>query len=82
MMLVAKETNQGNTAPGEIVQWIDLVRWTKQGALSEAWRQLAEHDILDKDTLEKATRAFLGFVLGRNYLTTLSLAGEEVRMKA
>ena len=34
--------------------------------MRKAWEKVAERG-LGKDALEKATRGFLGFVLGRNY---------------
>ena len=35
--------------------------------MRKAWEKVAEREGLSKDALEKATRGFFGFVLGRNY---------------
>ena len=58
---------KGRIKPGKVEQVTDLVQWSKQPRVREAWERLASKEGLEKDALEKATWAFLGFVLGRDY---------------
>lgn len=65
---------QGKVAPGKAEQRIDLVKWSQRSDVKKAWEQLAAREGLEKDGLEKATRGFLDFVLGRNYDIVLSMS--------
>jgi len=60
--------------PGKVVQQIDLVKWSKQPEVQKAWERLAEREGLERDAFEKATWAFLGFILGRNYPLVISMS--------
>lgn len=59
---------------GAVEQRIDLVRWSQKDEVKQAWTRLADRDGLEKDSFEKATWSFLGFVLGRNYDLTISMS--------
>ncbi|KAM0317622.1 hypothetical protein ACHAPQ_010935 [Fusarium lateritium] len=59
---------------GKIEQRIDLIKWSQESEVKEAWKKLAERDGLDEKALEKATWGFLGFVWGRNYDLILSMS--------
>ncbi|KAI9680842.1 MAG: hypothetical protein M1817_004282 [Caeruleum heppii] len=59
---------------GAVEQRIDLVKWSQNDEVKNAWARLAERDGLQKDSFEKATWSFLGFVLGRNYDLTISMS--------
>ncbi|OCL14855.1 NAD(P)-binding protein [Glonium stellatum] len=52
---------------GKVEQRVDLMKWSQREDVKKAWEKLAEREGLNKDALSKATWAFLGFVLGRNY---------------
>lgn len=59
---------------GAVQQRIDLIQWSKKGEVKKAWEKLAQRDGLEKDSFEKATWGFLGFVLGRNYDVVISMS--------
>ncbi|KAF9869944.1 nad dependent epimerase dehydratase family protein [Colletotrichum karsti] len=65
---------KGKTAPSKLEQRIDMVKWSQQDDVKKAWDRLAEREGLEKDAFEKATWAFLGFVLGRNYDLVISMS--------
>lgn len=65
---------EGRIGTSELAQRISLVKWSQQDEVKKAWDQLAEREGLDKDGLEKATWAFLDFVLGRNYDLVVSMS--------
>ncbi|KAF2144737.1 uncharacterized protein K452DRAFT_325221 [Aplosporella prunicola CBS 121167] len=52
---------------------IDLETWSQKAEVKEAWDRLAAREGLEKDAFEKATWAFLKFVLGRNYDLVISM---------
>lgn len=64
---------EGKTARSRVEQKVDLVKWSKREDVKRAWEKLRERDGLE-DTFSKATWAFLGFVLGRNYSVVLSMS--------
>ena len=50
-----------------VEQQIDLVKWSQRADVKSAWESFAERKGLDKEIFDKATWAFLGFVLGRSF---------------
>jgi len=72
--LAAERGMEGKATQGKVQQRIDLVRWSQKKEVKEAWLRVAEREGLEKDALEKATWAFLGFVLGRNYDIVISMS--------
>ena len=60
--------------PNQVEQHIDLVKWSQRDDVKAAWNALAERKGLDKGVFEKATWAFLGFVLGRNFYLVISMS--------
>lgn len=71
--LAAKSGMQGCVRRGAVEQRIDLVKWSQKDEVKEAWARLAERDGLEKESFEKATWQFLGFVLGRDYDVVISM---------
>ncbi|EWZ27944.1 uncharacterized protein FOBCDRAFT_241462 [Fusarium oxysporum Fo47] len=65
---------KGLTKRGKIDQSIDLVKWSQQTDVKQAWKELSKRDGLDENALEKATWGFLGFVWGRNYDLIMSMS--------
>lgn len=65
---------EGRIEQGQIEARIDLVKWSKKPLVKKAWDRLAEAKGLEKDTFDKATWDFLGFVLGRNYNCIISMS--------
>lgn len=64
---------EGRIQRGKIQQMVDLVQWSKQSNVKQAWERLADREGLEKDALDKATWAFLGMVLGRNYSIVVNM---------
>jgi nucleoside-diphosphate-sugar epimerase len=60
--------------PNRVEQHIDLVKWSQREDVKQAWNALAEREGLAKDAFDKATWAFLGFVLGRNFDLVISMS--------
>lgn len=58
---------KGKVAPSEVANRISLAKWSQEDDVKKAWERLAEREGLQKDAFEKATWAFLDFVLGRSY---------------
>ncbi|KAF9761050.1 hypothetical protein IL306_003991 [Fusarium sp. DS 682] len=65
---------KGVTKQGKMEQTIDLVKWSQQPEVKEAWKKLAKREGLDEKALDEATWGFLGFVLGRNYDLIISMS--------
>ncbi|KAL9103957.1 MAG: hypothetical protein Q9163_001063 [Psora crenata] len=65
---------ENNVPRGKVEQKIDLIKWSKRLDVRGAWEKLCERDGLEKDSFEKATWGFLGFVLGRNYSAVISMS--------
>lgn len=65
---------KGLIKPGKVEQTIDLVKWSQQDEVKEAWKTLAKREGLDESALEQATWPFLSFVLGRNYDLVISMS--------
>lgn len=65
---------QGRTPQSHVEQTVDLARWSEKPEVRDAWDRLAEREGLEKDAFEKATWAFAGFVLGRNYDSVVSMS--------
>jgi hypothetical protein len=63
---------EGKVPPGVVEQRIDLVKWSRNPEVKKTWDKIAQREGLEKDTFEKATWNFLGFVLGRNYNIVIS----------
>ena len=61
------------TAQSRVEAKIDLVKWSQRSDVKEAWDRLAKREGLEHDAFEKATWAFLGFVLGRNFDIVISM---------
>ncbi|KAI9877297.1 MAG: hypothetical protein M1830_004308 [Pleopsidium flavum] len=59
---------------GAVQQRIDLIKWSQKDNVKKAWDKLAQKDGLEKDSFEKATWGFLGFVLGRDYDVVISMS--------
>jgi len=59
---------------GAVQQRIDLIKWSQKDNVKKAWEKLAQRDGLEKDSFEKATWGFLGFVLGRDYDVVISMS--------
>ncbi|KAK4234203.1 hypothetical protein C8A03DRAFT_18850 [Achaetomium macrosporum] len=55
-------------------QRVSLVKWSQQEQVKKAWERLAERENLQKDAFEKATWAFVDFVLGRNFDLVVSMS--------
>lgn len=72
--LAAARGMEGKMGHGRVEQRIDLLNWSQKKDVKEAWLRIAERGGLEKDALEKATWAFLGFVLGRNYDLVISMS--------
>jgi hypothetical protein len=65
---------RGKVAPSEVANRISLAKWSQQDEVKKAWERLAEREGLQKDAFEKATWAFLDFVLGRGYDVVVSMS--------
>ena len=65
---------KGKIAPSEVANRISLAKWSQQEEVKKAWEKLAEREGLQKDAFEKATWAFLDFVLGRSYDIVVSMS--------
>jgi len=73
--LVAKEIGlEGRIGGSEMAQRINLAQWGQQDEVKEAWNRLAQREGLEKDAFEKATWAFLDFILGRNFDLVISMS--------
>ncbi|EKG10612.1 NAD-dependent epimerase/dehydratase [Macrophomina phaseolina MS6] len=73
--LLAKEAGlEGTVKQSHVEQRIDLVKWSQKDEVKKAWERLAEREGLEKDAFEKATWAFTGFVLGRNFDLVISMS--------
>ena len=59
---------------GRVEQKIDLIKWSQRSNVKVAWEKLAKRENLEHDAFEKATWGFLGFVLGRNYDSVVSMS--------
>jgi len=64
----------GKIAPSEVANRISLAKWSQQEEVKKAWEKLAQREGLQKDAFEKATWAFLDFVLGRSYDIVVSMS--------
>jgi hypothetical protein len=60
--------------PNKVEQHIDLVKWSQRSDVKQAWEKIAEREGLDKESFDKATWAFLGFVLGRKFDLVISMS--------
>jgi nucleoside-diphosphate-sugar epimerase len=60
--------------PNKVEQHVDLVKWSQRSDVKAAWEGIAEREGLDKQIFEKATWAFLGFVLGRKFDLVISMS--------
>lgn len=65
---------EGRTPQSRVEQTVDLTKWSGKPEVRAAWARLAEREGLEKDAFEKATWAFAGFVLGRNYDLVISMS--------
>lgn len=65
---------KGSIAPSQVANRISLAKWSQQEEVKKAWERLAEREGLDKSSFEKATWAFLDFVLGRSYDIVASMS--------
>ena len=64
----------GRTEQNKVESRIDLVKWSEQKEVREAWKRLAEREGLVKDAFEHATWWFLAFVLGRDFDLVVSMS--------
>lgn len=58
---------KGKVQPSIVANRISLAKWSQEEDVKKAWEKLADREGLQKDAFEKATWAFLDFVLGRSY---------------
>lgn len=65
---------QSITSQSKVEKQVDLIKWSQQSDVKQAWDRVADRDGLRKDVFEQATWGFLNFVLGRNYNLVLSLS--------
>ncbi|KAB5546942.1 hypothetical protein GE09DRAFT_1035258 [Coniochaeta sp. 2T2.1] len=65
---------KGKVKPSVVANRISLAKWSQQEEVKKAWEKLAEREGLQKDAFEKATWAFLDFVLGRSYDIVVSMS--------
>lgn len=64
----AKEIGlEGDIPPSKMEQRINLVKWSRQKEVKEAWDRLAEREGSQKDPFEKAAWGFLDFIFGRSF---------------
>ncbi|KAK3955722.1 hypothetical protein QBC32DRAFT_22854 [Pseudoneurospora amorphoporcata] len=68
------EGTEKSVPPSQLEQRISLAKWAQQEEVKDAWTKLAEREGLQKDSLEKATWAFIDFVLGRSYDLVVSMS--------
>lgn len=64
----------GRTEQNKLESRIDVVKWSQQKKVREAWERLAEREGLVKDTFEHPTWWFLAFVLGRDFDIVASIS--------
>jgi nucleoside-diphosphate-sugar epimerase len=57
-----------------VEQHVDLVKWSQRDDVKAAWERLAQREGLDRGAFDKATWAFLGFVLGRKFDLVISMS--------
>jgi hypothetical protein len=75
LSVIANEIGlKGRVPPSEVANRISLVKWSQEEDVKKAWERLAEREGLQKDAFEKATWAFLDFVLGRSYDIVMSMS--------
>ncbi|KAI9860194.1 MAG: hypothetical protein M1813_006304 [Trichoglossum hirsutum] len=72
--MAAQTGLEGRIKPGVLEQRVDLTKWSREREVSEAWDRVMKREGLDGEAWEKATWAFLGFVLGRNYDCIISMS--------
>ncbi|KAH0566367.1 hypothetical protein GP486_000225 [Trichoglossum hirsutum] len=65
---------EGRIKPGVLELRVDLTKWSREKEVVEAWERVMKREGLDEEAWEKATWAFLGFVLGRNYDCVISMS--------
>jgi len=71
----AKEVGlEGDIPPSRLEQRVNLVKWSRQKEVKDAWDRLATREGLQKDAFEKATWDFLDFILGRNFDVVISMS--------
>ncbi|KAH7137967.1 hypothetical protein B0J11DRAFT_422371 [Dendryphion nanum] len=66
--------NHPITLQSKVEKQIDLIKWSQDAKVKQAWEKIAEREGLQKDVFEQATWGFLNFVLGRNYNIVLSMS--------
>lgn len=66
--------NHGITNQSKVEQQIDLAKWSQREDVKGAWAKVADREGLQKETFDKATFGFLGFVLGRNFDLVISMS--------
>ncbi len=64
----------GHTPQSHVRQRVDLVKWSQSSEVQEAWKKLAQREGLDASSLDKASWAFAGYCLGRDYNASLSMS--------
>ncbi|KAK3336346.1 hypothetical protein B0T19DRAFT_36331 [Cercophora scortea] len=75
LSLVASEIGlEGKVLPSRLEQRISLVKWSQMDEVKQSWNRLAEREGLQKEALEKATWAFVDFVLGRSFDIVISMS--------
>ena len=72
--MAAQAGLEGRIKPGVLEQRVDLVKWSREKKVNEAWERVMKKENLDGKAWEKATWGFLGFVLGRNYDCVISMS--------
>ncbi|KAK3694203.1 hypothetical protein B0T22DRAFT_451911 [Podospora appendiculata] len=75
LSLVANEIGlEGKVLPSRVEQRISLVKWSQADEVKQAWSRLAKREGLQEEAMEKATWAFLDFVLGRSFDIVISMS--------
>ncbi|EPS44925.1 hypothetical protein H072_1072 [Dactylellina haptotyla CBS 200.50] len=65
---------EGSDFSTTLNQKIDLVKWSKDQRVLDAWKRVQERHGLEEGVFEKATWSFLGFILGRDYNLIISMS--------
>jgi nucleoside-diphosphate-sugar epimerase len=64
----------GQIKPSNVKLQLDLTKWNQDKRVRQAWGTLAEREGLETEAFDKATWAFLNFILGREYPIVISMS--------
>lgn len=65
---------QGHFKPNNLIQRIDLMKWSQRKEVVDAYKKLQKETGIEEDAWDKATWGFLAFVLGRDYDCVVSMS--------